>query len=108
MKNLFSRFLKDKSGATAIEYGLIAAIVGVGIIVGSQARSGTPSSPPSADVETGLAQAQLIRRADPQSSASWSHPGHLDGFFFFAVLTQGINRLTQPVLNHVAKNAGTM
>jgi pilus assembly protein Flp/PilA len=34
MTNLFSRFLKDESGATAIEYGLIAAIVGVGIIVG--------------------------------------------------------------------------
>ena len=34
MKNLFSRFLKDESGATAIEYGLIAAIVGVGIIAG--------------------------------------------------------------------------
>jgi pilus assembly protein Flp/PilA len=29
----FSRFLKDESGATAIEYGLIAALVGVGIIV---------------------------------------------------------------------------
>lgn len=28
----FSRFLKDESGATAIEYGLIAALVGVGII----------------------------------------------------------------------------
>ena len=33
MKNLFSRFVKDESGATAIEYGLIAAIIGVGIIV---------------------------------------------------------------------------
>lgn len=32
MTNLFSRFVKDESGATAIEYGLIAAIVGVGII----------------------------------------------------------------------------
>jgi pilus assembly protein Flp/PilA len=32
MKSLFSRFAKDESGATAIEYGLIAAIVGVGII----------------------------------------------------------------------------
>ncbi|MDX2308906.1 MAG: Flp family type IVb pilin [Hyphomicrobium sp.] len=30
---MFSRFMKDESGATAIEYGLIAAIVGVGIIV---------------------------------------------------------------------------
>ncbi len=28
----FKNFLKDESGATAIEYGLIAAIVGVGII----------------------------------------------------------------------------
>ncbi|MGB8398804.1 Flp family type IVb pilin, partial [Bradyrhizobium sp.] len=25
MKNLISRFVKDESGATAIEYGLIAA-----------------------------------------------------------------------------------
>lgn len=32
MKSLFSRFAKDESGATAIEYGLIAAIIGVGII----------------------------------------------------------------------------
>jgi pilus assembly protein Flp/PilA len=32
MKSLFSRFAKDESGATAIEYALIAAIVGVGII----------------------------------------------------------------------------
>lgn len=30
--NMFSRFMKDESGATAIEYGLIAAIVAVGII----------------------------------------------------------------------------
>jgi pilus assembly protein Flp/PilA len=30
---MFSRFMNDESGATAIEYGLIAAIVGVGIIV---------------------------------------------------------------------------
>jgi pilus assembly protein Flp/PilA len=34
MTNIFSRFVKDESGATAIEYGLIAAIVGVGIISG--------------------------------------------------------------------------
>ena len=31
---MFSRFMNDESGATAIEYGLIAAIVGVGIILG--------------------------------------------------------------------------
>ncbi len=32
MKTLFSRFIKDESGATAIEYGLIAALIAVGII----------------------------------------------------------------------------
>jgi pilus assembly protein Flp/PilA len=34
MKTVITRFVKDESGVTAIEYGLIAAIVGVGIIVG--------------------------------------------------------------------------
>jgi len=32
MKNLLSRFLSDESGATAIEYGLIAAGIAVTII----------------------------------------------------------------------------
>ncbi|MCW5688347.1 MAG: Flp family type IVb pilin [Pseudolabrys sp.] len=32
MKNLFVRFMKDDSGATAIEYGLIAAGIAVAII----------------------------------------------------------------------------
>ena len=32
MKSFVSRFANDESGATAIEYGLIAALVGVGII----------------------------------------------------------------------------
>ncbi len=32
MKALFSRFAKDESGATAIEYGLIAAGISVAII----------------------------------------------------------------------------
>jgi pilus assembly protein Flp/PilA len=32
MKNLVARFVSDESGATAIEYGLIAALIGVTII----------------------------------------------------------------------------
>jgi pilus assembly protein Flp/PilA len=32
MKTLFTRFTKDESGATAIEYGLIAALIAVVII----------------------------------------------------------------------------
>jgi pilus assembly protein Flp/PilA len=31
---LFARFLKNESGATAIEYGLIAALISVAIIGG--------------------------------------------------------------------------
>ena len=34
MLRLFKNLLSDETGATAIEYGLIAAIVGVGIIAG--------------------------------------------------------------------------
>ena len=41
MKNILARFAKDESGATAIEYGLIAAGIAIAIIaavkgVGSQ------------------------------------------------------------------------
>ena len=34
MQALINRFVADEQGATAIEYGLIAAIVGIGIVVG--------------------------------------------------------------------------
>jgi pilus assembly protein Flp/PilA len=36
MKNLVSRFLTDESGATAIEYGLIAAGIAIAIITAVQ------------------------------------------------------------------------
>jgi pilus assembly protein Flp/PilA len=32
MKSLINKFLKDEDGATAIEYGLIAALIAVAII----------------------------------------------------------------------------
>lgn len=32
MTNIFARFIKDESGATAIEYGLIAALIAVAAI----------------------------------------------------------------------------
>ena len=35
--NLISRFVRDESGATAIEYGLIAALIAVVIIAGATA-----------------------------------------------------------------------
>ncbi len=41
MTKLISRFYKDESGATAIEYGLIAALIALAIMVGAGA-SATP------------------------------------------------------------------
>jgi pilus assembly protein Flp/PilA len=35
MKTLFTRFAKDESGATAIEYGLIAALISVSLVAGA-------------------------------------------------------------------------
>lgn len=35
MSKFFARFKKDESGATAIEYGLIAALISVALIAGA-------------------------------------------------------------------------
>ncbi len=32
--DIFVRFLEDETGATAIEYGLIASLIGVSILIG--------------------------------------------------------------------------
>lgn len=34
MRNLFKKFIGDKSGASAAEYGLILALVGIAIVGG--------------------------------------------------------------------------
>lgn len=57
MKSLFSRFVKDESGATAIEYGLIAALVSVAAIVALTAL-GTELSDIFDTVKTTLESAQ--------------------------------------------------
>ena len=36
MSNIISRFVRDESGATAIEYGLIAALIAVVVITALQ------------------------------------------------------------------------
>ncbi|WP_411289247.1 Flp family type IVb pilin [Phenylobacterium sp.] len=40
MSNFVARFLKDESGATAIEYGLIAALVAVVLVTALTAMGG--------------------------------------------------------------------
>lgn len=44
MQNLFTRFIEDESGATAIEYGLIAALISVVIITALTTLGGTLGS----------------------------------------------------------------
>lgn len=53
MQNLVNRFIKDESGATAIEYGLIAALVAVVLIAGASAL-GDSISDKFADLSTTL------------------------------------------------------
>ena len=53
MKNLMKRFAKCESGATAIEYGLIAALIGVTIIT-IVTQVGTEIQATFSDVRTGL------------------------------------------------------
>ena len=44
MTRFIVRFCKDHSGATAIEYGLIAVLIGVAIISGASAVAGAINS----------------------------------------------------------------
>jgi pilus assembly protein Flp/PilA len=43
MKNLLARFVRNESGATAIEYGLIAGLIAV-VIIGAVTAVGTDVS----------------------------------------------------------------
>ncbi len=55
MKNLMVRFMKDESGATAIEYGLIAAGISV-IIIGTVNSIGTKLGTAFTAIDTGLGE----------------------------------------------------
>lgn len=44
MTKFLNRFRKDESGATAIEYGLIAALISVALITGATALGSTLDS----------------------------------------------------------------
>lgn len=57
MSNLFARFVKDESGATAIEYGLIAGLIAVAIIVGAGAL-GTALNTKFNDIKTEVVNAK--------------------------------------------------
>ncbi len=44
MSKFFARFKSDESGATAIEYGLIAALISVALIAGATTLGNTLNS----------------------------------------------------------------
>jgi pilus assembly protein Flp/PilA len=54
MKKFFVRFLKDESGVTAIEYGLIAGLVSV-VIIGAVTLVGTDLNAVFGAIEGALA-----------------------------------------------------
>ncbi len=56
MTTIFARFLKDESGATAIEYGLIAGLISV-LIIGSVTTIGTKLQTIFSTIDTKLAPA---------------------------------------------------
>lgn len=53
MKNLFARFVADETGATAIEYGLIAALISV-VIIGALTSVGSSLNSKFHSVATSL------------------------------------------------------
>ena len=53
MNNLFTRFVKDESGATAIEYGLIAALIAV-VAIGAMTLVGTNLTAKFSNIATNL------------------------------------------------------
>ncbi len=53
MNKFTARFFKDESGATAIEYGLIAALIAV-VIIGAVTSLGSNASAKFAEVATAM------------------------------------------------------
>jgi pilus assembly protein Flp/PilA len=56
MSKFVTRFLKDESGATAIEYGLIAALIAV-VLVGALTTVGDALSTAFDTIATGVSNA---------------------------------------------------
>ncbi len=53
MSKFVTRFMKDESGATAIEYGLIAALIAV-VIIGAVTTLGTTLSNKFSSIATSI------------------------------------------------------
>lgn len=69
MTKLFQRFLKDESGATAIEYGLIAALISVAIIAGATTLGNTLNATFSG-ISTKMSNANSLHDTAPAGGAA--------------------------------------
>ena len=78
MSNIFARFVKDESGATAIEYGLIAALIALAIMVGAGAV-GNSLDAKFNEIASELNDSLILRRFDP---AGLERPPHRAAFSF--------------------------
>ncbi len=68
MKNLVTRFAHDESGATAIEYGLIAALISV-VIIGVLGTLGTSLNTKFQEIDDALSGAGgAAAPADPPAA----------------------------------------
>ena len=88
MKSLVRRFLKDQTGATAIEYGLVAGIVSIAIVVALTLMAAPLEAlyvnirdgvrPPASEMST-RAPSDATRKSSPLTSCSGStrHAGNV-------------------------------
>ncbi len=86
MSNIFARFVKDESGATAIEYGLIAALIALAIMVGAGAVGNSLDAKFNRDREH--AERRLANRW-PVLPADWKGRPHPGGLFVCAIAIRG-------------------
>ncbi len=65
MSKFVTRFLRDESGATAIEYGLIAALISITIIAAANSIGGTVKEK-FVDANTCMTKTAAQAAADPK------------------------------------------
>jgi pilus assembly protein Flp/PilA len=65
MSKFVTRFLQDESGATAIEYGLIAALISITIIAAANSIGGTVKQK-FVDANTCMTKTAAQAAADPK------------------------------------------
>ena len=86
MSNIFARFVKNESGATAIEYGLIAALIALAIMVGAGAVGNSLDAKFNLIAEH-AEHGWLIAR--PVLPADWKGRPHPGGLFVCAIVIRG-------------------